>query len=114
MNCLHCARGNPVEKPSPKTRHKGQPVVYQEHGAPVRQNFGDPRILYGFNFMRVRHVEQALVGLRIGPGHQGPLNCVAVNVDRVRRLPWGGSAEEARRIPRGIMQIAGRFDQRPV
>jgi len=46
--------------------------------------------------MRVRHVEQALVGLyALEPAHLGPLDHAQVDVERLRHLLWNGYHEEA-------------------
>ena len=46
--------------------------------------------------MRVRHVEQALVGLNAPePAHWVPLDCARVDVERLRHLLWNGKHEEA-------------------
>jgi hypothetical protein len=46
--------------------------------------------------MRVRHVEQALVGLNAPePAHWVPLDCARVDVDRLRHLLWNGHHQEA-------------------
>lgn len=46
--------------------------------------------------MRVRHVEQAFIGLcALEPAQQGPLDPVQVDVERLRHLLWNGYNEEA-------------------
>jgi hypothetical protein len=45
--------------------------------------------------MRVRHVEQALLGLdALEPTHRAPLDRVRVDVERLRHLLWNGYHEE--------------------
>jgi hypothetical protein len=57
--------------------------------------------------MRVRHVEQALVGLgALEPVHRVPLEHAQVDVERLRHLLWNGYHQEACRAPGRIVSWA--------
>ncbi len=46
--------------------------------------------------MRVRHVEQTLLGLQaLEPAHPAPLDCAQADVERLRSLLWNGRHEDA-------------------
>src|SRR3954471_12576679 len=90
---------------------EGEPVTAISAGAPalpalVRLATGGPveHILDWFHLsMRVRHVEQALLGLyALGPIHRGPLEHAQVDVERLRHLLWNGHHEAAREALRRI------------
>jgi hypothetical protein len=83
---------------------EGEPVTAISDGDPalpalVRAATGDPveQILDWFHLsMRVRHVEQALLGLcALEPTHPAPIDRVQVEVERLRHLLWNGRHEEA-------------------
>ena len=61
--------------------------------------------------MRVRHVEQAFIGLcAVDPLQQGPLDRVRVDVDRLRHLLWNGYHEKASEaLGRILGRIVGRI-----
>jgi hypothetical protein len=84
---------------------EGEPVTAISDGDPalpalVRSATGGPveHILDWFHLsMRVRHVEQALLGLyALEPAHRGPLEHAQVDVERLRHLLWNGHHEAAR------------------
>ncbi len=59
--------------------------------------------------MRVRHVEQALVGLcALQPVHRGPLEHAQADVERLRHLLWNGKHGEA---CRALDRIVSRLEK---
>jgi negative regulator of replication initiation len=57
--------------------------------------------------MRVRHVEQALVGLEaLGPVHRAPPEHAQVDVERLRHLLWNDYHQEARKALGRIVRWA--------
>src|SRR3954467_9515852 len=90
-----------------------KPVTAISDGDPalpalVRSATGGPveHILDWFHLsMRVRHVEQAMLGLcALEPVHRGPLEHVQADVERLRHLLWNGHHEEA---TKALGRIAG-------
>jgi hypothetical protein len=66
-------------------------LVHSATGGPV-----EPILDWFHLSMRVRHVEQALLGLHaLEPAHLGPLDHAQVDVERLRHLLWNGYHEEA-------------------
>jgi hypothetical protein len=58
--------------------------------------------------MRVRHVEQALLGLyALDPTHRAPLDRARVDVERLRHLLWNGHHDEA---SEALGRIANRIE----
>jgi hypothetical protein len=85
-------------------RQEGNPVIAISDGDPalpalVRSAAKAPvePILDWFHLsMRVRHVEQALLGLNaLEPVHRAPLEHAQADVDRLRPLLWNGHHEKA-------------------
>jgi hypothetical protein len=94
----------------------GRDVVVLSDGDPalvesVRSAAGSnvKHILDWFHIsMRVRHVEQALVGLLNSDlQHKGPLRYAEDDVVRLRHLIWNGYHKEANRALRSIVYMAG-------
>src|ERR671912_707168 len=94
---------------------EGSPVTAISDGdpalpAPVRSATKAP-VEHGLDWfhlpMRVRHVEQALVGLgALEPVHRVPLEHAQVDVERLRHLLWSGYHQEACRAPGRIVSWA--------
>jgi hypothetical protein len=60
--------------------------------------------------MRVRHVEQALKGLKaMNVQHQGPVEYLEIDVERLRHLLWNGYHEETHRRLASIISLCDGF-----
>ena len=58
--------------------------------------------------MRVRHSEQAMQGLKaLDVRHQGPLDYIEIDVERLRHLLWNGYHDETYRLLASIVGKRG-------
>jgi hypothetical protein len=98
--------------------HENQAVTVISDGDPalpalVGAAAGRParHILDWFHLsMRVRHIEQALKGLKaLDVRHQGPLDYIEIDVERLRHLLWNGYHDETYRLLASIVGMAGNF-----
>ena len=87
--------------------HENQPVTVISDGDPalpalVGAAAGRPprHILDWFHLsMRVRHIEQVMQGLKaLDVRHQGPLDYIEIDVERLRHLLWNGYHDETHRL----------------
>jgi len=98
--------------------HENQAVTVISDGDPalpalVGAAAGRParHILDWFHLsMRVRHIEQALKGLKaLDVRHQGPLDYIEIDVERLRHLLWNGYHDETYRLLASIVGMASNF-----
>jgi hypothetical protein len=60
--------------------------------------------------MRVRHIEQAMQGLKaLDVRHQGPLDYIESDVERLRHLLWNGYHNETHRLLASIVGMSSNF-----
>jgi hypothetical protein len=60
--------------------------------------------------MRVRHIEQAMQGLKaLDAQHQGPLDHIEIDVERLRHLLWNGYHNETHRLLASIVGMSRNF-----
>ena len=98
--------------------HENQPVTVISDGDPalpalVGAAAARParHILDWFHLsMRVRHSEQAMQGLKaLDVRHQGPLDYIEIDVERLRHLLWNGYHDETYRLLASIVREAWGF-----
>ena len=98
--------------------HENQPVTVISDGDPalpalVGAAAGRPprHILDWFHLsMRVRHIEQVMQGLKaLDVRHQGPLDYIEIDVERLRHLLWNGYHDETHRLLASIVGMASNF-----
>jgi hypothetical protein len=59
---------------------------------------------------RVRHIEQSMQGLKAHDvRHQGPLDYIETDVERLRHLLWNGYHDETHRLLASIVGMASNF-----
>ena len=74
----------------------------RDHAEPIPCTAGVVHTWFHLS-MRVRHVEQALLGLcALEPAHQAPLDRAQADVERLRHLLWNSRHEDASQALGGI------------
>jgi hypothetical protein len=96
----------------------GQPVTVISDGDPALPAHvaiaADRRVRHILDWfhlsMRVRHFEPALKGLKaMIVRHQGPVEYMEMDVERLRHLLWNGYHEETHRLLASIISLRGGF-----